>query len=78
MQALKDENEGVTHAHYTARRVGDHELSVLLTKPSVSWPEFLNALERFCVMQGWIVEYASVDDESCAIFFQPNGEIRHD
>ena len=76
MQALNSENERVMPpARSTA--IDAHELSTVLTKYSVSWPEFLDAIERFCVVQGWIVEYESVDDESCAIFFQPDGQIPH-
>ena len=79
MQALNSENERVMHpARSTAIDTEADELSAVLTKYSVSWPEFLDAIERFCGVQGWIVEYESVDDESCAIFFQPDGQIRHE
>jgi len=33
-------------------------------------PFFLAAIERFCIKQGWILDYDSVADESCAIFYQ--------
>lgn len=42
----------------------------------ISWEVFLAALELFCSEQGWDLEYDSVDDESCAIFFQASGPPR--
>lgn len=41
----------------------------------VSWPEFLQALETWCMARGWVVEYESVDDESCAVFYQRTGPV---
>ena len=38
---------------------------------TVPWPVLLEWLERFCVHQNWDIEYDSVEDESCAIFYQP-------
>lgn len=38
-------------------------------KEPIPWPIFLGALERFCAQQGWELEYDSVNDESCAIFY---------
>ena len=76
MQALNSENERVMPpARSTAIDAEADELSAVLTKYSVSRPEFLDAIERFCVVLGWIVEYESVDDEFCAIFFEPDSQI---
>ena len=37
------------------------------TEP-IRWKEWLPLFEKWCVAQGWHVEYESVEDESCAIF----------
>lgn len=39
------------------------------TGEPVYWEKFLPVFEQWCVAQGWHVEYKSVEDESCAIFF---------
>ena len=39
-----------------------------IAQVSVTWAEFLGALEQFCTRQGWQVEYESNEDRSCAIF----------
>lgn len=36
----------------------------------ITWSDFLGALEWFCTEQGWDLEYDSVGDESCAIFYR--------
>ena len=38
-----------------------------LTQP-ISWVDFLAALQWFCAIRGWSLEYNFLTDYSCAIF----------
>jgi hypothetical protein len=49
----------------------EDDLIQCLTNPvrfCISWAAFLPMLEQFCVARGWILEYGTSDDYSCALF----------